>query len=135
MAIITWKVAYSVKIAEFDRHHQRLIELINALHDAMLEKRAHDILGKLLDELIDYTKIHFNAEEAAMLKYGYPNLTAHKKSHESFVTEVLQFQQDFQSGKLMLSIPVLNFLRDWLVKHIQGEDTLYADFFTAKGMQ
>ena len=33
-----------------------------------------------------------------------------------------------------LSLQVMNFLKDWLLKHIQGSDKKYAPFLNAKGV-
>ena len=39
-----------------------------------------------------------------------------------------------QYERVMLPMTVLNFLRDWLVEHIQGEDKKYGPFLNAKGI-
>jgi hemerythrin len=62
--LIEWEDIYSVGIEEFDNDHKKLIELINRLHQAMLDKKAKEVLGEIINELVDYTIYHFNKEEA-----------------------------------------------------------------------
>ena len=134
MSLITWDEKYSVNVQKFDQDHKKLVQLINDLHQAMLDHKANDVLGVIFIELANYTKDHFKAEEEAMVKYSYPNFEAHKKLHTELVAQVDKLWDDFKAGKLMMSITVLNFLRDWLVKHILGEDSKYTAFFNAKGL-
>ena len=36
------------------------------------------------------------------------------------------------SGNAMISMEVMDFLKDWLVNHIQGADKVYGPFFKSK---
>jgi hemerythrin len=46
---------------------------------------------------------------------------------------VLEVQTKFKAGETtVLSMQVLNFLRDWLVKHIQGSDRALGAFLQTK---
>jgi len=135
MAYLEWNDRLSVKVAEFDKHHQKLIDLINKLHDAMTDGLAKDVIGRTLLELADYTKYHFAAEEVRMKACGYQGLSDHKAEHDGFVASLVDFKAKFDAGNASsTSIKVLNFLRDWLVKHIQGTDKLYSEFFNARNV-
>jgi hemerythrin len=93
-------------------------------------------LGKTLDGLIDYTKSHFAREEQYMLKCGYPDLATHKKEHEDLAKQVLDVQKKYHGGSTAtLSMEVMNFLKNWLIKHIQGTDKKYTPFMLAKGIK
>lgn len=105
-----------------DSDHQKLISLVNQLHDAMAKGHGKDILGKILNELIHYTREHFKREEDEMRKISYAGLAAHKDEHDKLIQEVVALQAKFISGNGMLSVQVSTFLRNWLTNHIMGTD-------------
>ncbi len=134
MALLTWNDSYSVKIKDIDLQHQKLIDLINELHDGMKSGQGSAVLGKILNELVNYTKFHFAFEEKLFEKYVYPDARTHKREHEDLVKQVLDYKESFDAGKSVLTIDIMNFLRDWLTKHISGSDKKYTPFFTSKGL-
>jgi len=134
MSLITWNDSYSVNIKEIDRQHMKLVQIINDLNDAMREGKTNDVLGKLIRELVSYTKTHFATEERYFDRYGYPDMNAHKLQHAAFVEKIAAFSDDFESGRLGVSIEIMKFLQDWLLKHIKGTDMKYVPFLTGKGM-
>ncbi len=135
MPLITWSEKYSVAVKDFDQQHQKLITLINDLHDAMKAGKAKSILEGILDELESYTEYHFKAEEDMMKKHAYPELENQKTQHAGFVTKIKEFQTQFKSGKTSVSLEISNFLRDWLINHINGTDKNYGSFFNQKGVK
>lgn len=135
MALINWSDSMSVRVAEVDKQHQKLIALINELHDAMRAKKGKEVLGKVIDGLIHYTKTHFSYEEKYFDQFNYPETTTHKKEHNGFVKKVVDFKQGFDDGRTFLSIEITTFLKDWLLKHIQGTDKRYSSFFNEKGLK
>lgn len=52
----------------------------------------------------------------------YPGFAAHKVQHDQFAKKVTDWQKDYQDGKINLTIEVSQFLKDWLVNHIEGVD-------------
>ena len=135
MALLSWKENYSVKVAKIDKEHQKLVGLINELHSAMMERKGKEVLGKIIDELAKYTITHFATEEKYFDKFNYPDTAAHKKEHNDFVAKVSDFQKGFDRGQIMLSMDVMNFLKDWLVNHIQGTDQKYSEYFNKHGLK
>lgn len=134
MALITWSDSLSVKVRQFDDQHKKLVDLVNQLHDGMKAGKGAQVMGDILKSLISYTQTHFAAEERLMKTHNYPDFEAHKKEHNNLVMQVLDLQKQLQSGKPVLTQNVMNFLRDWLTKHIQGDDRKYGPFFNGKGV-
>lgn len=134
MALLTWHDSYSVKVKQFDNEHNKLIDLINQLHDAMKVGKGKEAVEVVLTALLGYTKTHFAAEEAMMRLYDYPDYERHKKEHNQLVMQVLDVHKNLREGNAPLSQAVMNFLKEWLVTHIQGEDKKYGPFLNAKGM-
>ncbi len=52
MALIQWDGSFSVKVAEIDQQHQKLVSMINDLNDAMKQGKGKDVLGKIVNELV-----------------------------------------------------------------------------------
>lgn len=135
MPKLTWNDKFSVKIAQIDSQHKKLIDLVNQLSDAMAVGKGKEVLGPILDALISYTQVHFANEEKLMLAHGYPGLAAHVAEHRKLTTEVIQIQERYRKGGVGLTIPVLNFLNEWLTKHILNTDMQYSGFLVAKGVK
>lgn len=135
MALIQWDGSFSVKVAEIDQQHQKLMSMINELNDAMRQGKGKDVLGKIVNGLFSYTVTHFSMEEKYFDRFGYPETDSHKKEHVAFVKKVSEFKDGVEKGKLGLSIEVMNFLSDWLKNHIKLTDMKYSQFFNEKGLK
>lgn len=136
MPLMTWNDKMSVGIPSIDGEHQKLVAMLNELFDAVQAGKGKDVLGKILDRLIDYTKSHFANEERYMTQHAYPDFAPHKKEHEDLAKQVLDVQHKYHSGATAtLGMEVMNFLKNWLIKHIQGTDMKYSPFLKAKGVK
>jgi hemerythrin-like metal-binding protein len=131
--LFPWSDAYSVKIAMVDSQHKVLVDLINELHQAMMARRGKESLGGVLASLIQYTKGHFATEEGLLRANEYPDLVTHKAEHERFTQTILEFQGRFQRNEVAMTIDVMDFLKDWLIKHIMGVDKKYVPHLSARG--
>jgi len=134
MPLLNWNQGYSVNISQIDSQHKKLVDIINDLHDSMKAGKSKEILGKILDELINYTANHFKTEEELFDRYGYPDKNTHKRQHSDLVDQVLKFKSNYESGKSVLSIDLMNFLKDWLVQHMTGSDKKYSSYLNGKGV-
>jgi len=135
MAQLVWSDRYKVGIFDIDVQHQKLVSMINDLDQAMTKGQGKQALAKILSDLIYYTQSHFSKEEALMKEHGYPEYDEHVRKHRAMTQKVLQVQAEFQSGKTNLSIEVMNFLQNWLNKHILETDMKYGPFLTSKGVK
>lgn len=132
--LIEWNDSLSVGVSEIDRQHMKLVGLINKLHQAMSEGHAKDVMSQILDEMISYTDEHFKTEERYFNQFKYIKTVEHMREHRNFVNTALQLQSDFKSGKLGISVGTMEFLKDWLTKHIQGSDKEYTKCFNENGL-
>jgi hemerythrin-like metal-binding protein len=133
--LVTWSAHYSVGIARIDTEHQKLIGLVNDLYTAMIEGRGKDVMGPTLDGMAAYTVVHFAHEERLMRIHMYPGLEAHKAEHEKLTQRVKQLQEEFRTGKAVVSMEVMRFLQHWLVDHIVGVDKNYTEHLQSAGLK
>ncbi len=126
MALFMWSDDLSVGSTFIDDDHKKLITMVNNFHDAMEQGKANDVIGKVLNNLVVYTKAHFKREEDEMQRIKYPRFLTHKQEHDKLIDQVAELQSSFSSGKAMLTITVSKFLRDWLFTHIKQTDKLLA---------
>lgn len=96
--------------------------------------KAKEILGDILKKLVEYTLYHFSTEEKYFDKYEYPESETHKQQHKDLVDQVAKIKEKFDAGERVLSIEVMNFLRDWLHDHILGSDVKFGPFLKEKGL-
>lgn len=134
MALIQWNSTLSVNINQIDNQHMKLVELVNTLHDRMKEGKGKAALSGILNELTNYTVYHFKTEEDLFRKYNYPQTDAHLKEHDALVQQVVKLKADFDNGKSVLTLDVMNFLKDWLTLHIMGNDKAYTPFLKSQGI-
>jgi len=126
---IRWMSDWSVGSGELDEDHRRLTMLVNQLAVAD-DGDDRAMMEAVIDELIQYTEVHFRKEEDYMSRIGFPQLDQHREQHDFLTRQVMAFRTRFFNGLPgKLNDEIVAFLSDWLSRHIQGEDQQYRLFF------
>lgn len=120
---IEWNRNLSTGVEWQDRHHKELFKRVSALLDAMSIGMGKDELDRIFTFLDSYFTVHFDAEEQAMSKYGYPEIVDHLREHTSFIDQVSALRREFASGPTsVLVVKVQRLVVDWLINHIGESD-------------
>ena len=134
MSLIKWTEELSVNINSIDNQHKILVNIINDFYDKIENKSNNELISELIKNMKDYTIIHFNTEEKLFEKYNYVDTKEHKKEHDDFVKKVSDLEKRYNEGKMILSFEITNFLKSWLINHIQGTDKKYSKFLVQNGV-
>lgn len=128
---VEWQPDCSINLPEIDEQHMALFETINRLWTAVIDAAGTDEIRQVIDELERYTLTHFTAEETLMRMSNYPRFEEHKKEHASFVGRLSQEKLRLASGQ-PITLDMLHFLNEWLVRHICQSDKEYARYYIAQ---
>lgn len=132
-----WQEIFSCGIQEIDRQHQRLFEIGRKIYETATlndECDHYDELAQTLDELIEYTKYHFDYEEKLMEKYNYPGYAVHKIEHAFFIKKVLKIaDKDFEENQNQTMMEIVHFVADWITGHILDTDMKYKECLAKNG--
>ncbi|GAA6203457.1 bacteriohemerythrin [Thalassotalea sp. SU-HH00458] len=132
---IVWKEEYSVGIESLDQDHKTLIDLLNKFITAYDFAMSESFEREALDELIAYTKYHFEREEALMLKHHYPDVVEHKAEHKKMFEQVEKFEDLYIDKGHEALEEISQFLTNWLINHINGTDKAYTKHLTQCGVK
>ena len=137
MSAFVWEDKYSLQIAEIDRQHQKLFGLFNELYDAMQQGHADEVIDKVLTSIIDYTAYHFTFEEKLLRDAGYKDDAAHRAEHGKLTDQAKALAQKLKErgSDTKVAIATLQFLGDWLARHILVSDKRFAPFLLARGVR
>ncbi|MCF6239799.1 MAG: bacteriohemerythrin [Bacteroidales bacterium] len=132
---IIWNDLYKLGIEIIDAQHKKLVDLINKLHDAFTEGKAHNITNEIIEEMLNYADYHFQMEEVIFDKHNYPQSDQHKILHNDFFEKANVYKARVAKGEENVHYDLLKYLKEWLTGHIQGEDVKYVDYFKEKGIK
>lgn len=131
MAFFDWDSKYDVGVNTMNAEHQKLIGLMNKLHEHHERGATMPVLQGHLTALAEYTKEHFRHEERYMDTLDYPEAKTHKLIHKDLLNKLDGHAADFRaSGKLTPAF--FSFLKMWLAAHICGIDKKYGTRSVAK---
>ena len=125
MPKIQWCDEYSVGNQQVDDQHKKWIEIYNTAHEKMMsaDEKVFGSSGvDALQDVIDYTRYHFNSEEKLMEALGFDELAYHKNLHINFVAQIEKTMEEIKSGTLVLNSEIIKTIKNWLIHHILNED-------------
>jgi hemerythrin len=126
--IFHWSDIYTLGIVDLDEQHQKIVEFINALHEAINDGRNKDALSNALQDLLDEAQTHFGIEENLLKTHAYPEYEDHKKIHGQLLDRVLETQKGFIEGNVTLSVELTTFVKMWLSDHILRMDRKFIPY-------
>lgn len=122
MALV-WTPDMNTGIDVIDNQHKRIVDYINDLEQA-IQQQDHAAVGRVLDELVDYTLSHFAFEESLQEEAGYKFAKPHKAIHDTFAKRIAKYQERHKGGE-DVSKQLFDMLVTWLVHHIKRDDMAY----------
>ena len=102
-----------------DRQHARMASLLNRVADAVKGGEGPERVTGLLDELVAFTRNHFETEQRLMERYGYPEALAHAQEHRRLLDDLISIRAHAGGASVMLT---LQSLKEWLTSHIAHGD-------------
>ena len=87
-------------------------------------------MPEILDDLTGYAFTHFATEERYFTRSAYPLTDKHIEEHQMFRQTVTQLRDAVLDGKVYIDIALLEYLKTWLVEHIQRMDVGIAPYVT-----
>lgn len=119
---------YRTGIALIDEEHQMLFDIIGQIHTTIQTELVHDKYDAIMDivqELTNYTRIHFADEEKYMLEIGYEGLARQQLLHRRFIDKLNELDlNDIDDNQESYLYDFLSFLQNWLINHILKVDKL-----------
>jgi hemerythrin-like metal-binding protein len=122
------KKEYNIGVEALDEEHQDLFNGLREIESAIAENAAQETTRAILRKIAESTRVHFGEEEAQMQAGQYPGLALHAANHQRLMEKLLAFAARYWAGGQKIDRHALNFLRDWLLYHIQNDDTRYGSW-------
>jgi diguanylate cyclase (GGDEF)-like protein/hemerythrin-like metal-binding protein len=126
---LPWNASYETGFRLIDAQHMRLMSLLNILVGALRNGEEH--AGALTD-VVAYTEFHFSAEERLMRQCGYAGAAAHRDLHRRLLEDLHGLRMDGAAVSVGL---IARYLREWLLRHVDGADRDLAAALRAAGVE
>lgn len=122
------KESYKIGIDFIDEQHTMIFEIANRAYVLLKDEFAMDKFDKIVEiveELKEYTRFHFVAEEKYMQEIGHKKMFTQKIEHEKFMgmLDDLDLSKADKNQDEYIE-KILRVLSDWLIHHILEKDLL-----------
>ena len=122
MNLINWRNEFRVGVAEVDYEHQELIELINTLHQSVLEGVTREQVVAGLGEIFAQIAAHFALEEKVMRETRYPAYREHKADHEVLLDDLRDIMDEVEDDGDFDETQLSMDLDRWFSDHFRTHD-------------
>ncbi|MDD2969669.1 MAG: hemerythrin family protein [Lachnospiraceae bacterium] len=123
------KQEYYLGVDAMDAEHIKLFEIAEGAYQLLTDEfitDKFDYIVKIIQELKEYTEVHFADEEAYMESIQYKKLFSHKIEHHEFIEKLNQIDwNEVEKDQEKTILNLLEFLNQWLINHILYTDKLY----------
>ncbi|MCP3670552.1 MAG: GGDEF domain-containing protein [Gammaproteobacteria bacterium] len=121
-----WDNHFITGLTAVDNQHKKLVEMINNFGTLIAtgDSIPQASFDKLIGELDDYIRYHFQTEEQMMYeaKVDPHHITHHCNDHKQFMKDVSMMSSQQSDSIRDSAASLLEFLTHWLTYHILGTD-------------
>ncbi len=131
MAVKNWVQRYHTGIPTIDQHHDVMLDRMDALYGALIDKQPSKVIDGLIASVIEVAIEHFAEEEKEMVRSNYGESAAHLASHQDFRVRLQQVRDHCKAGRTV-SLEALDLINRYLGDHIKTHDMVFARHMGAK---
>lgn len=126
-----WRKEFELGLKTIDGHHKKIVDYINELYEAIKSPHEKDAILLVIGKLQEYTIFHFKYEEEKFELSHYEDQKEHINFHDDFIDSIENFKDLFLNHyQEEMGFEIMEFLKEWLLKHILVEDKKYLDYFS-----
>ena len=114
-----------------DNDHKELTVYILKINNVIEKLNRQEFSLEFLEEqsdllkgMYDYTEWHFTREEKFIRRFGFPYIEEQEREHKGILENLQLMIDDFNSGRVTVSMDVKVAAMDWVVRHINEVDYL-----------
>ena len=119
-------------VQEIDTEHDLLLGVVHALERAV-DAAPRTQVETLLQQLSEFSRVHFATEEIMMRLHSYPEFAEHQLEHARLVDQIEQVRAEFAKGQVQATRPFASALHHWFAEHIRSHDVPLARFVREAG--
>ena len=128
MEPITWNDDFKVGVEQLDEQHRQLIQILNRLISKPQATTGSETISELLNDMMNYSKTHFETEENFLRQCNYPHLDEQIAQHRAFRKKNVDFCTATMQKDKTVPKEILHYLHDWWMNHILKSDMKYKPF-------
>lgn len=121
-----------VGVQEIDTEHDLLLGVVRALDRAAISAPRSQVEA-LLQQLSEFTRVHFATEEIMMRLYAYPDFARHQLEHARLIDQIDQVRGEFAQGHVQPTRSFAAALHHWFTDHVRTHDVSLARFVREAG--
>jgi len=95
---VVFKDSYLIGNDTIDKHHRKLFDIINAIHDA-IEDGEIDLCEKMFGSFQKVITKHFRCEERILQESGFQHYSEHVVHHNKFLIRAKDITQRYKNSK------------------------------------
>jgi hemerythrin len=123
-----------VNVAVIHQQHRELMAKLEVLNEAIKDNKSREEIYRLIDEVILFTRLHFETEEQLMAESGYEHIESHKEKHRLLIQDALHLKDKLNHiGEQMFT----DWFKHWpftrVIAHIQYADKQIEDHIAQHG--
>jgi hemerythrin-like metal-binding protein len=122
----SWDEGIGTGVGSMDTEHRLQVSLVNALEEVLRQGQDRALADRTLQQLFDFTSVHFHSEELMMRLYAYPQLDAHAAAHARLLEQAGDLRRRFEANDTSGALEVVAELRGWIVNHVKSMDQAFA---------
>ncbi|MBI3094898.1 MAG: diguanylate cyclase [Rhodocyclales bacterium] len=130
MESFAWGDYFVTGLAEVDRQHHHLVDVINRYGELLMRREGALAADTevVFGELAAYADYHFREEEQLMERGRIDprHVARHRQEHASFLQDVTRMHSVMSAADRSNAESLLLFLTHWLAYHILGSDQMMA---------
>ncbi len=96
--LLEWREEYRMGIADIDRSHRELIDIINDIYHSLGGRPDRESLQSFLDQVYVLAADEFYCEEQLMKELRYEGFDEHRAAHEQMLRDIRDLADHFDPG-------------------------------------